>query len=156
MIKTQGNYDDYFINEGFENEENEENKQYTEDNVDIYIDNIKQEFTRKIDPEKFPEKREYHVKLKFKILFKNCKLMSAFCTGIASIDLTNFDASNVENMLSMFLNCSDLISANLSNLNTTNLINMSFIFAECTNLANLNISSMNTKNVEKMYCIFYK
>ena len=69
--------------------------------------------TSKIDPEKFPEKREYHVKLKFKILFKNCKLMFAFCTGITSIDLTNFDASNVENMLSMFLNCSNIISANL-------------------------------------------
>ena len=37
--------------------------------------------------------------------------MFAFCTGITSIDLTDFDASNVENKLSMFLNCSDLISA---------------------------------------------
>ena len=96
VIKTKEDWDNYFISQYFEDEEYEENMQYIEENVEIYIDNIKQEFTRKIDAEIFPEEREYHVKLKFKILFTNCSKMFYDCNNITNIDLTNFDTSKYD------------------------------------------------------------
>ena len=142
-IKSRKDYSEYFISKNFEKEENEEyreyeeneensfeeNKQYTKDNVEIYIDNIKQEFTRKIDAKKFPEEREYHVKLKFKILFTNCSKMFLECYNITSIDLTNFNTSKVTNMQRMFESCC-FTNIDLSNFNTSNVTNMQSMFAE--------------------------
>ena len=148
-----------FLNEYFfENEEEnyEENNQYTEKDVEIYIDNIKQEFTTDIDKRKFPEEKEYHIKLKFNVLFTNCANMFMDCTSITSIDLSNFDMSKVKNIEGMFFNCKNLISIKFPNSNTTNLTNMKFPFYGCINLIKVNITSLNTKNVEEMNVLFYK
>ena len=145
----------YFICEYFENQ-NDEDEQYTEDNVEIYIDNIKQEFTREINEEEFPEKKEYHIKLIFKVLFTNCQSMFADCSSITSIDLSDFDMRKVKNMLAMFHSCENLISVEFPNSNTANLTNMNFMFYGCVNLTNVNITSLNTKNVEQMNFLFNK
>ena len=159
----------YFLSENFErgysdyNEENEdekeeenddENKQYTKNNVEIYIDNIKSKFTRFISEKEFPEEKVYQIKLKFKILFTNCDQMFEDCTGITSIDLSNFDMSKVKSMIAMFRKCTNLISVKFPNSNTVNLTNMNFMFVLCENLTNVNITSLNTKNVEHMNALF--
>ena len=46
-----------FIGDYFEEEANDKNKQYTKNNVEIYIDNNKTKFTRSIDEEEFPKKK---------------------------------------------------------------------------------------------------
>ena len=76
------------------------------------------------------------------------------CSGLTSLDLSNFDTSNVTNMFYMFGFCSTLTSLDLSNFNTFNVTNMSYMFNDCSSLTNLNLSSFNTSNVTDMSFMF--
>ena len=48
--------------------------------------------------------------------------MFSGCSSLISLDLSNLNPTNVENMLGMFRDCSSLTSLDLSNLNTQNVI----------------------------------
>ena len=71
-----------------------------------------------------------------------------------SIDLSNFDTSNVVDMSYMFYTCFYLTSLDLSGLNTSNVTNMSHIFQGCKNLTSLDLSNFNTSNVRDMSWMF--
>ena len=45
------------------------------------------------------------------------------CSNLTSLDLSNFDTSNVTNMCSMFNSCNSLTTLNLSNFDTSNVTN---------------------------------
>ena len=66
------------------------------------------------------------------------------CKSLISIDLSNFDTTNVENIGSIFYYCSSLKSIDLSNFNTTNINNFYFIFYRTSSLKYLDISSFTT------------
>lgn len=53
-------------------------------------------------------------------------------------------------MSGMFKGCVNLESLDLNNFNTSNVANMSWMFYKCTNLETLDISSFNTSKVT--YC----
>ena len=55
----------------------------------------------------------------------------------------------------MFYNCSSLTSLNLSNFNTNNVDDMSRMFSNCTSLTSLNLSNVNTNNVIDMIDMFH-
>ena len=77
-------------------------------------------------------------------------------TNIASIDLSNFDTSNVTNMSSMFGSCPNLITIEgLSNFDTSNVTDMSNMFRTCNSLMSLDLSSFNTSKVTNMSGMFY-
>ena len=57
-------------------------------------------------------------------------------------------------MSNMFCKCSSLTSLNLSNFNTNNVNNMSYMFCDCSSLTYLNLSDFNTNNVYNMSRIF--
>ena len=57
-------------------------------------------------------------------------------------------------MSEMFYDCSSLTSVNLSNFNTNNINNMSNMFFGCRSLTSLNLSNFNTNNVNKMSYMF--
>ncbi len=50
------------------------------------------------------------------------------CSSLTSLDLSNFNTLNVNNMNSMFYNCSSLSSLNLINFNTNNIKNIPHIY----------------------------
>ena len=77
-------------------------------------------------------------------LFEYCKAQS--------LDLTNFDTSNIEYMSRMFQNCS-INHIDLSNFNTSRVNDMSYMFCMC-NAQTLNISNFNTSNVVNMHQMF--
>ena len=58
-------------------------------------------------------------------------------------------------MKSMFNNCFSLTSLNLSNFNTNNVNNMKYMFYDCSSLTSLNLSNFNTNNVKYMEDMFY-
>ena len=108
----------------------------------------------------------YKIRLKFgehkiEVIFDENKIISdtssmfSSCSNIMSLDLSNFNTSNVQNMNSMFAYCSGLISLDLSNFNTSNVQNMNNMFASCTYLKSLDLSNFNTSNVQKKTNIFY-
>ena len=76
------------------------------------------------------------------------------CTGLTSLDLSNFDTSAVTNMHAMFSGCSGLTSLNLSSFNTSAVTNMNYMFSGCTGLTSLNLSSFNTSAVTNMSNMF--
>ena len=84
----------------------------------------------------------------------NCASLFEGFTNATSINLNNFDTSNVTVMSNMFRSCSSLIELDLSNFDTSRVTSMSHMFNICTNLESLNISSFDTKNVVYMLQMF--
>ena len=82
----------------------------------------------------------------------NCMLLG--CDKIIEIDLSEFDASNVNDMSSMFNSCTKLKSLDLSNLNTSQVENMNNMFTNCQSLNSLDLSSLDTPQVRGMSCMF--
>ena len=76
------------------------------------------------------------------------------CLSLESLDLSNFDTSNVTKMNSMFRECSSLLSLNLSNFVTSNITAMDSMFYGCSSLQSLNLSDFETSNVANMNSMF--
>ena len=82
-----------------------------------------------------------------------------FCSSgekISSIDLSEYDTSNITKMRCMFYNCRNLTSLDLSNFDTRNVTDMSGMFYMCLNLNNICFHSFNTHNVINMDNMFYR
>lgn len=68
---------------------------------------------------------------------ENCRGFFANCTGVESIDLTNFDTSKVIDMDYMFDGCRSLSSLNISSLVTSKVKDMRSMFSNCGKLTRL-------------------
>jgi surface protein len=71
------------------------------------------------------------------------------CTSLQSLDLSNWDTSNVTNMATMFSNC-PITQLDLSNFDTSKVTSMSYMFRGCTNLSVLDISGFDTSSLNIM------
>ena len=54
----------------------------------------------------------------------------------------------------MFWGCSSLTNLNLSNFNADNITNMVSMYSECSSLTNLNLSNFNINNDTYRYAMF--
>jgi surface protein len=75
-------------------------------------------------------------------------------TYITSIDLSEFNASNVTKMSSMFYGCSSLTSLDLSNLDTSKVTDMYSMFYDCSSLTSLDLDSFDFSKVTEMTFMF--
>ena len=122
-----------------------------------------------------------NVTIKFEEQIETCYRMFYKLQNIIEIDLSNFDASkvnnmngmfrecknlekinfgdintsSVQNMYGLFYECEKLISIDLSNLDTSKVNNMQWMFDHCKNLEKINFGNINTSSVENMYGLFY-
>ena len=80
-------------------------------------------------------------------LINSCNCMFCGCSDITEIDLSNFNFSNLEYMISMFNGCSSLTSLNLLNFNTSLVTWMHYMFYGCSSLTSLNLSNFITSKV---------
>ena len=76
-----------------------------------------------------------------------CANMFYGCSGLTSLNLSNFDTSNVKDMRYVFRNCTALTSLDLSNFNTSNVTSMYGMFGYCTGLTSLDIRSFSSINL---------
>jgi len=80
----------------------------------------------------------------FKLIWYNeinsTKNMFYTCNKIIEIDFSNFDTSEVTDMIRMFGECTSLISLNISNFNTSKVKRMGYMFNSCSSLKSLNLS----------------
>ena len=76
-------------------------------------------------------------------------------SSLVSIDLSNFNTSNVTSMRNMFRACSDLTSLDLRSFDTTNVNNMNHMFADCTKLTSVDLSNFNVTGVTDMTFMFH-
>ena len=93
-------------------------------------------------------------------LIWNTKLSSlngilANLQNLIEVDLSKFDASEVEDMTYMFQDSSSLESINFGNFNTSKVKSMSCMFYGCSSLTNLDLSSFDTSKVTVMRLLFF-
>ena len=81
--------------------------------------------------------------------------MFSGCSGLTSLNVSNFNTSAVTGMSGMFTNCSGLTSLNLSNFNTSAVTGMYEMFSGCSGLTELNVSNFNISKVTDMRRMFY-
>ena len=121
------------------------------ENCEMYLDN------QKIPFEKyhiFTKEGIYTIKYILLKKITTCKKMFLKCDHILSIDLSNFDSSEVTDTSLMFINCFSLEEINFGNFKTTKVANMEGMFECCANLKSLDLSSFDTSNVENMNSMF--
>ena len=114
-----------------ETNEDEINELY----CDLYLNDKKIDFCYEY---KFIKEGKNKSKIIFKKLLKNTSLMFGDCSSLTSLNLSNFNNNNVNNMSYMFSDCSSLTSLNLSNFNTNNVTDMNRMFSKCSSLTFLN------------------
>ena len=120
-------------------------------NIDIYINDKKIKFNYKYESN---EKGDIQIKFVFNKLLTSTNHMFYGCTSLKSINLSSFNATNVEDMFYMFYGCYSLQSINLSSFITNNVNNMGGMFSVCSSLKSINLSSFNTTNVKNMSYMF--
>ena len=76
------------------------------------------------------------------------------CSNLTTLDLSNWDTSNVTIMWNMFSNCTNLTQLDVSNFDTSSVTNMQTMFNGCSNLTILDVSNFNTSKVTDMSGIF--
>jgi surface protein len=80
--------------------------------------------------------------------------MFYYCTNLTSLDVSNFDTSKVTIMDSMFSNCSKLTSLDVSNFDTSNVTDMRYMFSGCQSLTSIDLTGWDTSNVTNMNYMF--
>ena len=86
--------------------------------------------------------------------FTNCSDMFNGCSGLTSIDLSNFDTDEVTNMSGMFSNCSGLTSIDVSNFNTAKVTQTNSMFFGCSGLTSIDVTNFNMNSTTNMSTMF--
>ena len=74
--------------------------------------------------------------------------------SLTTLNISNFDTSQVTNMRDMFSNMRNLTSLNLTNFNTSKVTDMRAMFASMYNLTSLNLTNFDTSQVTDMGGMF--
>ena len=74
--------------------------------------------------------------------------------SLTTLNLSNFDTSQVTNMGSMFAYMRNLTTLNLSNFDTSKVTDMSRMFSGISNLTTIDLSNFNTSNVTDISYMF--
>lgn len=84
----------------------------------------------------------------------NIEGLFSYCSKLISLDLSNFNTSNVADMSNMFEMCADKIIG-LSNWNTSKVVDMSYMFANYENTIHISdLSNWDVSNVTDMSNMF--
>ncbi|MBR6627729.1 MAG: BspA family leucine-rich repeat surface protein [Lachnospiraceae bacterium] len=73
---------------------------------------------------------------------------------LKTIEMKNFNTSNVTSMSWMFYGCRSLTGLDVSGFDTSNVTSMSYMFRNCNKLTNLDVSGFDTGNVVYMNSMF--
>ena len=63
------------------------------------------------------------------------------CEGLTSLDVSNFDTSQVTNMSHMFYECRSLTNLDLRSFDTSKVTNMRWMFDGCSKLTQITVSN---------------
>ena len=77
-----------------------------------------------------------------------------YCPSLSSLDVSDWNTSNVVDMSSMFEGCFSLTTLDVSNWDTSNVTTMAQMFSECSSLTSLDVSNWNTSSVTNMAHMF--
>ena len=125
--------------------------------IDVCINNQKINVIKESNKWKYNFQKEGNYILE--IIFKNniTKMKGFFeeCTNIISLDLSNFDTSNITTIDHMFNKCYKLKEIKgINKFNTNKVNNMSGILQKCNEIEHLDLSNFNTSNITDMSFMF--
>ena len=92
--------------------------------------------------------------IKFNTQIESCENMFYRINNIIEIDLSKFDASNVNNMNGMFAKCTNLIKITFGNINTSLVQSMEKLFYYCQKLITIDRLNFDTLSVTTMKQMF--
>ena len=78
------------------------------------------------------------------------------CYSLTTLDVSNWDTSNVTDMHWMFEACRSLTTLDVSNWDTSKVIGMADMFKGCYSLTTLDVSNWDTSKVTGMDYMFYR
>jgi len=78
------------------------------------------------------------------------------CTLLTSVNITNWDTSNVTVMRQMFDGCENLVSLDIAHWDTGNVTDMRWLFGNCTKLSSVNIDKWDVSKVNDFAYMFYR
>ena len=81
--------------------------------------------------------------------------MFYWMSRLTALDVSNFDTSKATNMNKMFSRTDKLITLDLSNFDTSKVTNMDHMFSNTYNLTTLDLSNFNTSKVTNMDSMFF-
>jgi surface protein len=79
--------------------------------------------------------------------YTNLANMFKDCTSLTSVNVQDWDVSNVRSMVSMFSGCASLTTLDLNNWNVSKLDSVDHMFYNCTNLTSLDLSNWNAISI---------
>lgn len=82
------------------------------------------------------------------------KAMFKYCSALESLDLTEFDTSNITDMSQMFFDCNNLKELKLPLWDVSNVVDMSYMFAYCNHLKEAKFQGWDVRNVKDMSFMF--
>lgn len=81
--------------------------------------------------------------------------MFAYCNKLTSIDVSNFNTSNINSTNWMFFDCQSLTSLDLSDWNISKVTSAQQMFSGCKSLTSIELSNLDTSNITNMREVFY-
>ena len=72
------------------------------------------------------------------------------CSSLTSLDVSNWDTSNVTDMTYMFNSCQSLTSLDVSNFNTSKVTNMTEMFNNCSSLRKIKLINSTIPQLTEM------
>ena len=127
--------------------------------IDLYLNNkkvkmIKDNGNWKIDYN-FIKEGKYQFTMVFNDTIIDMEEFFGKSSNLISLDLTDFDSSNVTNMRILFNKCKKLKEIKgIEKLNTKKVVDMEGMFQYCTELEYLDLTNFDTSNVESMAFMF--
>ena len=79
--------------------------------------------------------------------------MFSGCSSLDSLDLSNFETTNVENISDMFANCTSLHDLNLNNITINYDFGINNIFENCSSLKEIDVSDVKLKKIIEKYFV---
>ena len=86
--------------------------------------------------------------------FHSCRTMFYDCRETVSIDLTEFDTSNIDDMTGMFCMCRSLKEVLWGALSTDKVKSMQEMFFKCSSIESINLGGFSFQSVEDMNSMF--
>ena len=127
--------------------------------IDVYLNNKKinmiKENKKWIIDYNFQKEGIYQFEIVFNNVINNMNRFFQKCSKIISLDFSNFNSSNINDMFCMLDHCSKLKEIKgINKLNTNNVTTLEGMFQSCYELEYLDLSNFNTSNVIKINHMF--
>ena len=142
-IQILNSYEEVVRNYSYYKGQGIENEKEIKDNYKLYLNGKKIKFSFKYKLE-----GDNIIKIQYKNPLKNTNFMFNHCSSLTSLNLSNFNINNVEDMSCMFSDCSSLTSLDLFNFNTNNVKDMREMFSHCSSLNFF--KNQRQKNIKRM------